>query len=203
MDHELRKRGTGQAAAWYVDTAGEMRQWPALAFDLDVDVCVIGGGLAGLTVAREVAKRRWSVALIEANRIAGSASGRNTGFVLPGFGQSAHRLIERCGRDHAKALWALSEKGVAYVRNAILGLAMPGVDPVDGWLDVSNDNNADEVMSTLDLLGREFGVEVEGWPADRVREVLKSDVYFDALHFPQAFHIHPVNYALGLAADAE
>jgi gamma-glutamylputrescine oxidase len=194
---------TGQVADWYADTAAGMRQWPALAFDLDIDVCVIGGGLAGLTVAREAAKRGWSVALIEANRIAGSASGRNTGFVRPGFGRSAHRLVERCGLDNARALWALSEEGVAYVRNSILGLAMPGVDAVDGWLDVSTHDNADDLMPTVTLLGQDLGVEVEGWPVERVREALKSNCYFHALHFPQAFSIHPVNYALGLAADAE
>ncbi len=170
---------------------------------MDVDVCVVGGGLAGLTVAREIARRDWSVALIEADHIAGQASGRNLGFVLPGFGQSVHRLVERCGLDHAKALWALAEDGVAYVRNAVLGLAMPGVAPVDGWLDVSKVDNADAMMRTLALLAHDFGVEVEGWPVERVREVLKSDTYFHALYFPKAFHIHPLNYALGLAADAE
>jgi gamma-glutamylputrescine oxidase len=36
-----------------------------------------------------------------------------------------------------------------------------------------------------------------------VREVLPNERYFGALHFPGALHIHPLNYALGLAADAE
>ena len=45
--------------------------------------------------------------------------------------------------------------------------------------------------------------EIEGWPAERVREVLKTNHYFHALHLPRAFHIHPLNYALGLAAAAE
>ncbi|MFZ0527270.1 MAG: FAD-dependent oxidoreductase, partial [Xanthobacteraceae bacterium] len=36
---------------------------PSLSLDLDVDVCVIGGGLAGLTTAREVARRGYSVVL--------------------------------------------------------------------------------------------------------------------------------------------
>src|SRR5205807_6650474 len=30
-----------------------------------------------------------------------------------------------------------------------------------------------------------------------------STYYFQAVHFPRAFHIHPLNYALGLAAAAE
>jgi len=73
-----------EALDWYQATrvGGEPR--PRLTFDLDTDVCVIGGGLAGLTVAREIARRGWSVAVLEANRIAWAASGRNTGFVLPG-----------------------------------------------------------------------------------------------------------------------
>jgi gamma-glutamylputrescine oxidase len=192
-----------RAATWYAQTAVARPEFPTLTFDLDVDVCVIGGGLAGLTVAREIARRHWSVALIEAGQIAGQASGRNLGFVLPGFAQSAERLVERCGLAHAKALWALAEDGVAYVRNTVLGLAMPGVDPVEGWFDVSKIDNADAMMRTLTLLAHDFGAAVEGWPAERVRDVLKSDTYFHGLYYPDAFHIHPLNYALGLAADAQ
>lgn len=192
-----------RTAAWYGRTAVAPPEFPTLTFDLDVDVCVIGGGLAGLTVAREIARRDWSVALIEAGHIAGQASGRNLGFVLPGFAQSAERLVERCGLAHAKALWALAEDGVAYVRNTVLGLAMPGVDPVDGWLDVSKVDNADVMMRTLTLLAHDFGVAVEGWPMERVRERLKSDIYFHGLYFPHAFHVQPLNYALGLATDAQ
>ena len=56
-----------------------------LKFEIDVDVCVIGGGLAGLTVAREVVRRGWSAAVLEAKRIAWNASGRNSGLVMPGY----------------------------------------------------------------------------------------------------------------------
>ncbi len=53
------------------------------------------------------------------------------------------------------------------------------------------------------MLRVDFDVDVEAWPTDQVREVLRSGHYFQALHFMKAFHIHPLNYALGLAADAE
>jgi gamma-glutamylputrescine oxidase len=192
-----------RAAPWYARSTVAPPEFPTLSFDLDVDVCVVGGGLAGLTVTRELARRDWSVALIEAGHIAGQASGRNLGFVVPGFAQNVEHLVERCGLAHAKALWALAEDGVAYVRNTVLGLAMPGVDSVEGWLDVSKTDNADAMMRTLTLLAHEFGTEVEGWPMERVRGQLKSDTYFHGLYFPRAFHINPLNYARGLAADAQ
>ncbi len=102
-----------------------------LTFDLDVDVCVIGGGLAGLTTAREIARRGWSVAVLETHRIAWNASGRNNGFVLPGFAELMERIVARVGLDHAKALWALSEMGLEYVRTTIAEARMPGVAPVE------------------------------------------------------------------------
>lgn len=191
------------AAGWYARTAVAPNRWAPLTFDLDVDVCVIGGGFAGLTAALEVARRGWSVTLLEARQIAGEASGRNLGFVIPGFQQEVEHIVERCGIDHAKILWALSEDGVEYIRRLIEDTNMPGVEPRDGWLDVSKLDNADAMIPYIALLGSEFGVNAEGWPAERVREVLKSDHYFHAVHFPRAFHIHPLNYAFGLAAAAQ
>jgi len=194
---------TPYASTWY---SGTMVAAPArgpLTFDLDVDVCVIGAGLAGLTAAREVARRGWSVAVLESRRIAWNASGRNDGFVLPGFAESMDRIVSRVGLDHAKALWSLSDMGLKYVRTAIAEARMPGVAPIAGWLKVSKVDNGDEVLAAVQLYGQELGADVEGWPTERVREVLRTNHYFHAMHLPRAFHIHPLNYALGLAEAAE
>jgi gamma-glutamylputrescine oxidase len=189
-------------ASWYAQRADAFAR-PQLTFDLDVDVCVIGGGLAGLTVAREVARRGWSVAVLEARRIAWDASGRNCGFVLPGFGADVRHMVERVGIDRAKALWKLSEAGVAYVRETIRDTQMPGVElVVAGWLDVSKVDSGDEMLAIASLLGQEFGVTIEGWPTEQVRAVLKSESYFHALYYPRAFHLDPLAYAHGLAKAA-
>jgi glycine/D-amino acid oxidase-like deaminating enzyme len=177
-------------------------QRPPLTSDHDVDVCVIGGGLAGLTTACEIARAGWSVALVEAGRIAGEASGRNTGFVLPGFAAGPDSIVRRVGFDHAKDLWALAQGGLDYVRAIIRSEAMPGIDAKDGWLYVSKTDNGDELTRLAGLVG-EFGGEIEGWPTDQVRAVLRSNRYFHAIHYPQAISIQPLNYAFGLAATAE
>jgi glycine/D-amino acid oxidase-like deaminating enzyme len=191
------------APSWYTATMVAAPDRGPLTFDLDVDVCVIGGGLAGLTTAREIARRGWSVVLLEGRRIAWNASGRNDGFVLPGFGESMDRIVGRVGLDHAKALWALSEMGLQYVSTTIAEERMPGVAPIPGWLKVSKVDNGDEVLAAVQLYGGELGADIEGWPTERVRAVLRSNHYFHAMHWPHAFHIHPLNYALGLAAAAE
>jgi gamma-glutamylputrescine oxidase len=190
------------AAGWYEATAVARPARPRLNLDLDVDVCVIGAGLAGLTVAREVAQRGWSVAVLEAGHVAWAASGRNLGFVLPGFSEGIDGIIERIGLDHAKQLWALSEQGLDYVRRAILDTQMPGVNLINGWLHVSKTDNAADLRTEAERM-RWIGADVEFWSATRVREQLNSRNYFGAVHYRQAFHIDPYNYALGLAALAE
>src|SRR5262245_48180146 len=80
------------APTWYTATMVPAPARAPLSYDLDVDVCVIGAGLAGLTAARELARRGWSVAVLERDRVAWNASGRNDGFVLPGFAASMDRL---------------------------------------------------------------------------------------------------------------
>jgi len=190
-------------STWYAGTMVPAPERGRLTFDLDVDVCVVGGGLAGLTTARELARRGFSVALLEAHRLAWNASGRNSGFVLPGFAESMERIVSRVGLAHAKELWTLSQMGVRYVRNAISEDRIPGVAPVSGWLKVSKVDNGDDVLADVQLYGQDFGAEVEGWPTERVREVLKTSHYFHAMHVPGAFHIHPLNYALGLADAAQ
>jgi glycine/D-amino acid oxidase-like deaminating enzyme len=189
--------------SWYTATIVAAPERAPLASDLDVDVCVVGAGLAGLTTAREIARSGWSVAVLEARRIAWNASGFNCGFVLPGYAVPIGDIIERVGRERAKELWALSEQGLKYVRTTIAEADMPGVHPRDGWLSVSKTDAAESLIATAQLLGGEFGAEVEGWATDRVRQTLKTNSYFNAIHFPRAFHVHPLNYALGLAALAE
>jgi glycine/D-amino acid oxidase-like deaminating enzyme len=191
-------------ATWYTGTAVSAPVRGSLAGDLDVDVCVVGAGLAGLTTARELARRGWSVVVLEARDIAWNASGRNTGFVLPGFACDMDKVVKRVGLDDARALWRLAEGGLNYVRTAVRDTGMPGVDLVDGgWLKVSKSDEAEDDLATVRLIGQDLGGDIDGWPVERVREVLKSDHYFHAIHMPQAFHIHPLNYALGLAADTE
>lgn len=187
---------------WFTATGGAAEPRLPLTHDIDVDVCVIGGGLAGLTTALEVARRGWSVAVLERQRVAWNASSRNTGFVRPGFAQSADKLVARVGPDHARDVWMLSQDGVDYVRRTAGEIPARNIVQGEGWLHVSKIDRAREKSDEAELL-RGLGADIEFWPANLVRAKVKSPYYFQAIHFPTAFSLHPYNYALGVAELAE
>jgi glycine/D-amino acid oxidase-like deaminating enzyme len=194
---------TPWGATWYAATMVDAPQRVALTGDVDVDVCVIGAGLAGLTTARELARRGWSVAVLETHRVAWNASGRNAGFVAPGFAEGLEAIVERIGLRRAKELWALSSAGVDYVRSTIYQTEMPGVEPVPGRLTVRRTDDEEAVLRLVAMLRVDFGVDAEAWPTEQVREALRTTLYYQAVHLPGAFHVHALNYALGLANAAE
>src|ERR1700710_1542304 len=97
------------------DAAG-MRERARLSFDMDVDICVVGAGLAGLAVALEAARMGASVAVLEGRHVGWNASGHQLGTVMPGYGVPVGDLISRIGLEDTQELWALSKQGADLVR---------------------------------------------------------------------------------------
>ena len=183
------------------DTAAA-RERTRLSFDLDVDICVIGAGLAGLTVALEAARLGASVAVLEGRHVGWNASGHQVGTVMPGYGLPIGELMARVGLDDARELWALSKQGADYVRANATEALMPGIALSEGALEVSNVDVGDQLIGRLQMLGEDFETDVEGWQIDRVRDQLRTDRYFHGVYYPRAFQIDGRKYVHGLAALA-
>jgi glycine/D-amino acid oxidase-like deaminating enzyme len=179
-----------------------MRERWRLSFDLDVDICVIGAGLAGLSVALEAARLGASVAVLEGRHIGWNASGHQLGTVMPGYGLPIGDLIARIGFEDARELWSLSKQGAEIVRANASEQLMPGIALSEGALEVSNVDVGDQLISRLQMLGEDFETEVEGWQVDRVRAELKTDRYFHGVYYPKAFQVDGRKYIHGLAALA-
>jgi glycine/D-amino acid oxidase-like deaminating enzyme len=178
----------------------DLPQRSRLSFELDVDIAVVGAGLAGLTVALEAARLGASVAVLEGRHVGWNASGHQLGTVMPGFGVPVQDLIARVGLEDTRELWALSKGGADYVRALANEASM--VAASDGALEVSNVDVGDRLIARLQMLGEEFETEVEGWQIDRVRSEIKTDRYFHGVYYPKAFQIDGRKYVHGLAALA-
>ena len=183
------------------DTAAAVTaaQRARLASDLDVDICVVGAGLAGLTVALEAARMGASVVVLEDRHAGWNASSHHLGSVMPGYALPLGDLIARVGFDDARELWALSQQGADYVRAHAGEDVIPGLALTEGALEVSNVETGDRLISRLQMLSEDFETEVEGWQIDHVRDTLRTGRYFHAVHYLRAFQIDGRKYVHGLA----
>ena len=194
---------TDYPASWYAATRDSSPDYAPLSGRTEADVAVVGGGFAGLHTARLLAMRGRQVALIERRRIGWGASGRNGGFVSAGFAARSGALIDKLGVDHARNLYAQSQRGVAIVRTAMDELDRPDIRMGSGKLTVSRTDQGAGFADRTRALAERLGASFEPWETDRVRAVIATPRYHQAIHDPQSFHLHPLNFALALAHDIE
>jgi gamma-glutamylputrescine oxidase len=190
-------------ASWYAATRDSSPDRAPLSGRTEADVAVVGGGFAGLHTARLLAMRGRRVVLVERRRIGWGASGRNGGFVGAGFAARSGALVDKLGPDHARKLYAQSQRGVAIVRTAIDGLGRPDIRMGSGKLTVSRTDQGTGFADRTRALAAKLGASFEPWDTKRVRALIDSERYHQAIHDPQSFHVHPLNLALALAGDIE
>lgn len=182
--------------------AAEQARAPAtgpLTKPLKADICVIGAGLAGLTTALEAQRRGLEVVVLEAQRAGWGASGRNAGIVSAGFALGAGELLKMVGDDDAWALHGLSAAGAQYVRRQIERLKIPKAFHGEGFYRVTRRGRADELRQEVERCGQKLGYELIYCERQEIQEVLRTERYHQGTFDPNAFHIQPLSYALGLA----
>lgn len=193
----------GYIETWYRRRLADPGPRPALTGRLEADACIVGGGLAGLTSALELARAGRSVCLVEARRVGWGASGRNGGFVSPGFSAGHATLVRAVGEERARALHRLSIEGMHAVADNIDRLAIAGADPVFGTLSASRHEAADSLRVYRDQMACDFDYPIEFWPREQVQAALLSPRYRQGLYQPTAFHIDPLAYSRALADEIE
>lgn len=190
-------------ASWYAATRDSAPERPPLRSHDEADVAVVGGGFAGLHTARLLVLQGKHVVLLERHRIGWGASGRNGGFVGPGYALRMGALIETLGIQHARRLYDQSKRGVAVVREAIEALGRADILMGSGKLSLSRTDQGPDFAGRTRQLAEQLGASFEPWTTDEVRAVLVTPRYHQGIHDPLSFHIHPLNLALALARDIE
>ena len=196
------KQAVNTFSTWYEATTdrGEMRM--PLRGAVKADVCVIGGGLAGLTTALELSRRKKKVVLLEAKQLAWGASGRNGGFVSNGFAEGIENVQKRVGLEAARALYSLSRHGTEYVRGEIAA-GDPTLKMGEGWMVALRHSDNGNFRSYRDMMQRDYGEDFQFLSTGQTREKLNSTRYFESKYDASALHFHPLRYALMLAGKAE
>ncbi len=184
-------------------TAAERRLRPPLTNSPEVDVCIVGAGLAGINLALSLAERGKRVAVVERRHIGAEASGRNAGFVAKGFAAGDLPLIKMVGLPHARALVELTKGARQLIRKRVADYNIDCRPMKDGVLTVSWRDEPQAVKDHIARANDAFDLGYEYWDSLRVREHCNTERYYDGVYSPADFQFNPLKYLLGLAAAAE
>ncbi|HEY5740444.1 MAG TPA: FAD-binding oxidoreductase [Gammaproteobacteria bacterium] len=189
--------------SYYQATRNRELDLPMLDGSRRADVCIVGGGYTGLSAALHLARRGYQVVLLEARKPGWGASGRNGGQLCSGQRKDQLELTSMVGADDARRFWELAEAAKQTARQLIAehrvdcdlkpGIAHPNHKP--GYDRESRDY--------VDFLRREYDYQqIEFLEREAMAELVGSGSYYGGTLDMGAGHLHPLNYALGLAAAA-
>ena len=167
------------------------------------DVCIIGAGYTGLSSALRLAQRGYDVVVLEARKPGWGASGRNGGQVCSGQRKGQDELKEIVGADTARQFWELGEAAKGLVRQLINEHNIE-CDLKPGIAHPNHKSQYDQgSRAYVEFLQREYDYQhIEYLERDAMAELVGSDSYFGGSLDMGAAHLHPLNYALGLADAA-
>lgn len=189
--------------SYYEATATRAQTYPTLAQDLSADVCVIGGGYAGLASALELAERGYDVVLLEAQRIGWGASGRNGGQVIAGFGLDGESAIaKQFSPEDTRRAWDISLAGMQWLHERIARHRIE-CEYSAGYLHVAvSKHKAKMLCRWVEHVERNFGYAMQAIESAELRDWIASERYEAAAFDAGSGHLHPLKYCLGLAAAA-
>ena len=105
--------------SYWIDSVKEKDKYPKLENDLDVDVCIIGGGLTGITTAYYLSKYNLKTVVIEKDRIGESTSGNSTAKITSQHGLIYKYLSDSKGKDFASKYFEANEKAIENIEKIV------------------------------------------------------------------------------------
>ena len=189
--------------SWYAATANENAPYPALESDVVADVCLVGAGYTGLSAALHLAEAGLRVVVLEAHRAGFGASGRNGGQLGSGQRKDQTELEPMVGREDARKLWDMGEDAKSLVKDLIVRHRIDcDLKPGVAWAG-SRDSDVRGIHGYADHLRDVYGYhEIEVLERDAFHALCPSPDYCGGMLDMGAGHLHPLNYALGLAQAA-
>ncbi|HSB66206.1 MAG TPA: FAD-binding oxidoreductase [Anaerolineales bacterium] len=183
----------------YMPSGEELHDLPSV-----VDIVVVGAGIPGLSAARQFAKRRMSVAVLEAESIGWGASSRNGGMALTGLKVDAAVVEARYGHDLARQMFDDSLASLDNVEKIIQQENIKCAFSRTGHLLLANKPSHFVAMQTeAEWYLKHFNHVNRVIPRDELQSEIDSRVYYGGLVDEISAGLNPAQFVTGLANAAE
>ena len=199
----LRLSNSSHAASYYAATVNDMTRHASLVGTLEVDVCVIGAGLTGISTGLNLAERGYCVAVLEASKVGWAASGRNGGQVIGGYACGMDTFARYMAAEDITRLWAMGLEALEIVKERVMKHQID-CDLRFGYLHAANKpRDIAALRRWRDDAQQCFGYDKFRYiERDMMADYVQSSRYLGGLFDPDSGHLHPLNYTLGLARAA-
>ena len=190
--------------SFYRSSVEDLNSQDQLTSDIDVDICVIGGGLTGISSAINLSKKGYSVILCEARKIGWGASGRNGGQLGIGMRKDQFTIEKKLGLKHAKELWSLGLEAVEDVKNLIKENEID-CHLVNGVMSTACfEKDIDEYKFEIEHMAKNYDFQgYQFFNKEKIREEINSKMYLAGLLNSGSYHLNPLKLTLGLAKVAQ
>jgi gamma-glutamylputrescine oxidase len=172
---------------------------PPLQGEVRADVAVVGGGLAGLSAALELAQRGRSVVLLEGRQLGWAASGRNGGQALPGLACDMAEIEAQLGLGDARRVWAMTIEALTLI-HARRDRHRIACDWQSGALTVAvNPRKTRALRAWVDRMAEVYDYRQQWLDQSALPLHIRSPRYDSGVYDRRSGHLHPLKYTLGLA----
>lgn len=191
-------------ASYWLESAQPFAGAEAGPVEGKADVVVVGGGFTGLSAALALARRGASVVLLEAERVAAGASGRNGGHVNNGTSHDYAALAAKLGAEHARALYRAFDDAVDTVERIAREEQIQCDFRRSGKIKLAaKPAHYDRLARSFEVLNRECDPETELIPRGRLRAEIGSDAFHGGLLYRKSAQMHMGRFGAGLAEAAK
>ena len=105
--------------SYWIDSVKENIEYKKLEENIKTDICIIGGGLTGVTTAYNLSKYKIKTVLIDKGKIGMQTSGNSTAKITSQHGLIYKYLIDSKGRDFARKYYEANEEAIKNIKNII------------------------------------------------------------------------------------
>ena len=188
--------------SWYAETASRRQDHRALQGEVRAEVAIVGGGLAGLSAALELAQRGRQVVLLEAQQLGWAASGRNGGQALGGLACGMDEIEAQLGLADARRLWAMTLEALTLI-HARRDRYRIACDWQSGALTVATSaRKAAALRRDAVRMAIVYDHPTQWLDRAALGLHIRSPRYHGGCYDRRGGHLHPLKYALGLADAA-